>query len=71
MMGAGVGLTIGFIFGSYSILRYAIMSPFDWFLRHSNALTEAAQVREGSCQRFHSTCLAVLPLSRSSLLLVR
>lgn len=24
MMGAGVGLTIGFIFGSYSILRYAL-----------------------------------------------
>lgn len=29
MMGAGVGLTIGFIFGSYSILRYALcLHPF-------------------------------------------
>jgi hypothetical protein len=27
MMGGGVGLTIGFIFGSYSILRYAALLP--------------------------------------------
>src|SRR6266404_441274 len=27
LMGGGVGLTIGFIFGSYSILRYASLSP--------------------------------------------
>ncbi|EAU92967.2 hypothetical protein CC1G_03754 [Coprinopsis cinerea okayama7 len=28
LMGGGVGLTIGFIFGSWSIIRYAFSSPF-------------------------------------------
>lgn len=44
MMGGGVGLTIGFIFGSYSILRYVLIlltfsftfSKFDGTLRTKN-----------------------------------
>src|ERR1700736_150229 len=29
LMGGGVGLTIGFIFGSYSILRYAMLTVLE------------------------------------------
>jgi len=53
LMGGGVGLTIGFLFGSWSIIRSGLVlvstSQF-------SSITEVAQVREASLRPFLSTC---------------
>ncbi len=72
LMGGGVGLTIGFIFGSYSILRYALcflaFSPPSFPLY---ALTHpykgVVQALAASLPLSRSTCSAVPQHSRSSL----
>src|SRR6267142_4450500 len=71
LMGGGVGLTIGFIFGSYSILRYA---PFPSSLLISAVHRTHATERKGvvpalaACLRpSRSTCSAARRHSRSSL----
>lgn len=58
LMGGGVGLTIGFIFGSYSILRCDTDSKPITSL--TIGVVEAEQDREGFWRRSHNTCLAVL-----------
>lgn len=45
MMGAGVGLTIGFIFGSYSILRYVSLSACKDYHKHSSLVRGGAGPR--------------------------
>jgi hypothetical protein len=71
LMGGGVGLTIGFIFGSYSILRYA---PFPPSLLISAVHRAHPTERKGvvpalaACLRpSRSTCSAARRLFRSSL----
>jgi len=68
LMGGGVGLTIGFIFGSYSILRCDTDSTPITSL--TVGVAEAEQGREGLWPRSHNTCLAVLLPFRFSLPLV-
>lgn len=53
LMGGGVGLTIGFIFGSYSILRLDILSSFRICVTF---VTEQEQDPAASLPRFLSTC---------------
>lgn len=70
MMGTGVGLTIGFIFGSWSIIRcvswklekYGPRRPFS---------TEVVQVLVVPLQPCRNTCLVVLQHLASSLLSVQ
>jgi hypothetical protein len=59
-MGGGVGLTIGFIFGSWSILRFA------YFFKNIQALfcslaLGAELVHAGSWGHFRNTCSVVRP----------
>ncbi|KAL4068384.1 hypothetical protein V8B97DRAFT_904229 [Scleroderma yunnanense] len=70
LMGGGVGLTIGFIFGSYSILRCDVHRLCIDITSLTTRMTEAEQGREGLWPRSHNTCLAVLQPFRFSLPLV-
>lgn len=54
MMGTGVGLTIGFIFGSYSILRYVSGTKCSAYAHARHA--GEAQAHEEYSQHYHSTC---------------
>jgi Reactive mitochondrial oxygen species modulator 1 len=71
LMGGGVGLTIGFIFGSYSILRYAPFPPSFLIsaVRRTHATGQKGVVPAlAACLRpSRSTCSAVRQHSRSSL----
>ena len=53
-MGCGVGLTIGFIFGGYSILRCACKPSA--FVAVLTDASEVAQAREVSYLRYRNTC---------------
>lgn len=54
LMGSGVGLTIGFIFGSYSILRCVVRLCCMLFLLTSDV--EAEQALGVSSLPCHNTC---------------
>lgn len=68
-MGAGVGLTMGFLFGSFSILRYVLACPR--VVPSAHYSPEEAQALAECFRRFHSTCLEAPRHSRSSLPLAR
>lgn len=63
LMGGGVGLTIGFIFGSWSIIRYAVSSSPTCLHSHHQ---DTALAPEGSWPLCRSICLVALLPSLSS-----
>lgn len=60
LMGGGVGLTIGFIFGSYSILRYAHITP------HLRRCTHTSLSRGGAGPRGFLATLSQYMLSSAA-----
>jgi hypothetical protein len=62
LMGTGVGLTVGFIFGSYSIMRSVERFGHGWTVPDTHRITDKAQVQEASLARFLNICLAALRL---------
>jgi uncharacterized membrane protein len=67
MMGTGVGLTIGFIFGGVQILRFVVL-----MMSHAKADatgTEVARALEEQCTRSLNICCLVQLHSVSSYLL--
>jgi hypothetical protein len=67
MMGTGVGLTIGFIFGGVQILRFVVI-----LMSHTKADatgTEVARALEEQCTRSLNICCLVQLHSVSSYLL--
>lgn len=55
VMGTGVGLTIGFIFGSYSILRCVAM-PYIVYFKDADIVAEEGQVLAVFWPLYLSTC---------------
>ena len=61
-MGGGVGLTIGFIFGSWSIIRLAYSIKSSHFLCSLSSFSlEAALVHADFWGHFRNTCSVVRP----------
>jgi hypothetical protein len=56
LMGGGVGLTIGFIFGSWSIIRYVNAMILKGPSSPPFSLAGVVQDREDSWQRCLNTC---------------
>jgi hypothetical protein len=56
LMGGGVGLTIGFLFGSWSIIRSGFVFLVSTASPHCSLLTGVAQVHEVSSRPSLSTC---------------
>jgi len=71
LMGGGVGLTIGFIFGSYSILRYALSASLPFPHPHFRYLRSHIRTK-GWCRPSRLPChsLAVHAQQRRDILVL-